>query len=89
MAELCVPCFSHIIITTPGIFKKSKPEEIYAVFTQAAHGFSAGSHIHFIPDTKNAIEKTKELALELGLPILGTGSFYLAAEIRKLVVNNN
>jgi dihydrofolate synthase/folylpolyglutamate synthase len=32
MAELCVPCFSTIIITTPGTFKKSFPEEIYAVF---------------------------------------------------------
>ena len=82
MAELCVPHFSRIIITTPGTFKKSNPEEIYAVFIREAKKLENRPEVIFIPDTALAIEKAVSLALENKLPILGTGSFYLAGEIR-------
>jgi dihydrofolate synthase/folylpolyglutamate synthase len=87
MAELCVPCFSRIIITTPGTFKKSNPEEIYNVFTEQARKNTpqksdSPPSIFFIPDTAEAIDRALNMALEHGLPVLGTGSFYLAGEIR-------
>ncbi|MDR1803754.1 MAG: tetrahydrofolate synthase [Treponema sp.] len=89
MAELCVrpiangrPLFPVIIITTPGTFKKSNPKEIYDIFIEQKHKTEKESEILFIPDTAEAIATAKELALKRELPILGTGSFYLAAEIR-------
>ena len=83
MAELCVRCFKKIIITKPGTFKESNPEEIYTAFLQAAERFKSNIEIIFQPQTNKAIEKAIELAMEQELPILGTGSFYLAGEIRK------
>jgi len=100
MAELCVPHFSRIIITTPGSFKKSFPEEIYGIFSNeaqnlkskpehAAEAAGAASTIQssppeviFIPDTAKALDMAVNLANESGFPILGTGSFYLAGELR-------
>jgi len=82
MAELCCPFFSCVIITTPGTFKKSNPKEIYEIFIEQKHKTEKESEILFIPDTAEAIKAAKELALKRELPILGTGSFYLAAEIR-------
>jgi dihydrofolate synthase/folylpolyglutamate synthase len=38
--------------------------------------------ILYIPRTEEAIGKAVELGTQAGLPVLGTGSFYLAAEIR-------
>jgi len=83
MAGLCVPFFSRVIITTPGTFKKSNPNEVYAAFVGEAGKLSKKPEILFLPDTGEAIDKAVSLALETGLPILGTGSFYLAGEIRK------
>ena len=97
MAELCLPCFSRIIITTPGTFKKSKPEEIYAVFNQELEKVKQGPatetrpssvELFFIPDTAQAVHRAIALAKEHELPVLGTGSFYLAAEIRKQYLLN-
>jgi len=85
MAELCVPCFSRIIITTPGTFKKSFPEEIHTAFIKAAQKLNPAPEILFIPDTAGAVKKTISMALELKLPVLGAGSFYLAAEISNFV----
>jgi dihydrofolate synthase/folylpolyglutamate synthase len=86
MAELCAPCFSRIIITTPGVFKKSFPEEIYSVFKQAAERIDRPPELLFLPQTGEAIEKAVSTALKSGLPVLGTGSFYLAGEIRKAII---
>ena len=83
MAKLCVPCFSRIIITTPGTFKKSNPEEIHAAFVREIETAKNAPEILFIPDTAQAIDKAINLALEHRLPVLGAGSFYLAGEIRK------
>ena len=83
MAELCVPCFSTIIITTPGTFKKSYPQEIYTTFIGVKQKTGKETEILFIPNTPEAINQAIDLALKQELPILGAGSFYLAAEIRE------
>jgi dihydrofolate synthase/folylpolyglutamate synthase len=84
MAELCVPCFSRIIITTPGTYKKSFPLDIYKAFLEKAKE-TPGPEILFIPETDQAVKRAYELALMEELPVLGTGSFYLAGEIRKKI----
>jgi dihydrofolate synthase/folylpolyglutamate synthase len=88
MAQILVPHFSHIIITAPGTFKKSKPEETFEAFKTAA-GNSSGIEVFFIPDTNTAIKRALETGERKELPILGTGSFYLAAEIRGLLLRND
>jgi dihydrofolate synthase/folylpolyglutamate synthase len=85
MAELCVSRFSRIIITKPGTFKKSNAEEIHAAFVQAAEALKTRPEIVFLPDTEKAVDMAIRLATEHGLPVLGTGSFYLAGEIRSKV----
>ena len=82
MAELCVPRFSRIIITKPGTFKKSNVEEIHAAFIQASEIQKTSPEIIFLPGTDEAIDLAIHLAAKHGLPVLGTGSFYLAGEIR-------
>jgi dihydrofolate synthase/folylpolyglutamate synthase len=82
MAETLVPHFSYIIITTPGTFKKSSPEEVYQIFKEKIGG---KTELLLIPETEQGIEKALQLGREQGLPILGVGSFYLAAEIRKYI----
>ena len=85
MAKLCLPCFSRIIITTPGTFKKSYPEETYKVFQQEAEDLKTVPEILFIPDTVKAIDQALSLAAKYDLPVLAAGSFYLAAEVRKMI----
>jgi dihydrofolate synthase/folylpolyglutamate synthase len=88
MANTLASQFSRIIITTPGNFKISCPEQVYDVFKSiiddAAFTRQDGKkpELIFIKDTDEAIEKTLALGKETGLPVLGIGSFYLAAEIR-------
>jgi dihydrofolate synthase/folylpolyglutamate synthase len=82
MAEILAPHFSRVIITSPGTFKKSRPEDLYRIFGEKNPG---GTELLLIPDTTEAIERALEG--NRGLPILGTGSFYLAAEIRKYILS--
>jgi dihydrofolate synthase/folylpolyglutamate synthase len=82
MAGFLAPHFSRIIITPPGTFKKSSPRELYELFTQKAAEQKNRPDVFLIPDTNEAIEKAVEAGRENGLPVLGTGSFYLAGEIR-------
>ena len=82
MAELSLESFSTIIVTTPGTFKKSFPEEIYAAFIERKEKLGKRAEIIFLPNTAEAIDRARALALKQELPILGAGSFYLAAEIR-------
>ena len=89
MAKLCIRNFSRIIITRPGTFKKSNPEEIYSVFTEETRNLPKKPDILFITETSHAIDKAIELALEYKVPVLGTGSFYLSAEIRKRLLNTH
>jgi dihydrofolate synthase/folylpolyglutamate synthase len=84
MASLLIPHFSRIIITTPGSFKKSFPREVYLAFVKQAARVNRPPELLFIPETGKAIETAVETGK--GRPILGTGSFYLASEIREAVL---
>jgi dihydrofolate synthase/folylpolyglutamate synthase len=85
MAKILIPNFSHIIITTPGTFKISFPETVYETFTKEAAESGITPQMLFVPETALAIEKALTFGKEQGIPLLGTGSFYLAAEIRNRV----
>jgi dihydrofolate synthase/folylpolyglutamate synthase len=74
MAKLLLPRFSQIIITMPGTFRISNPEKVYGAF--------ASNKTTLIKDTREAIQRTLELSREKNLPVLCTGSFYLASEIK-------
>jgi dihydrofolate synthase/folylpolyglutamate synthase len=82
MARSLIPNFSHIIITTPGAFKVSFPQTVYDTFTREAAEFGSPPGIRYVPETQRALEQALALGREQGVPLLGTGSFYLAAEIR-------
>jgi dihydrofolate synthase/folylpolyglutamate synthase len=92
MAKTLAPQFSRIIITTPGNFKVSYPEQVYDIFKtiindDAFNGACTGREgrkpeLIFIKDTDTAIEMALALGRETRLPVLGIGSFYLVAEIR-------
>ncbi|WP_026043550.1 bifunctional folylpolyglutamate synthase/dihydrofolate synthase [Treponema primitia] len=86
MAAILTPRFSKIIITTPGTFKISDPKGVHEVFAKELQrqGKAAAStpELLFIPETKKAIDYVLEEGRKKCLPVLGTGSFYLAAEIR-------
>ena len=81
MAEITLPHFEKIIITTPGTFKISDPAHVYKIFAAGTER----DKVLFVEDTEKAVRYAQELAHEKKLPILGTGSFYLASEIRKIV----
>ncbi|AEF80884.1 bifunctional folylpolyglutamate synthase/dihydrofolate synthase [Leadbettera azotonutricia] len=83
MAQVLMPHFSHIIITMPGTFKKSHSKDVYDVFLGRKKGNSIEPDILFYPETDGAISRALDLGKASGLPILGAGSFYLAAEIRR------
>jgi dihydrofolate synthase/folylpolyglutamate synthase len=83
MAEALLPHFSRVIITTPGTFKISEPEKVYDIFRAAPGGVPLqDDRLLFIRETELAIRQAMETGRAEGLPILGLGSFYLAAEIR-------
>jgi dihydrofolate synthase/folylpolyglutamate synthase len=85
MAKLLTSHFSRIIITTPGSFKKSFPRSIFETFSSLPGAPTEGNCL-FVQETRDAVTKAIELGREGNLPILGTGSFYLAAEIRNILV---
>jgi dihydrofolate synthase/folylpolyglutamate synthase len=82
MAEILSPHFSRIIITTPGTFKKSNPAGLRRVFSEKIKNTT---ELLLIPDTAAAVNRALE---DKGSPVLGTGSFYLAAEIRKHILGD-
>ncbi|MDR3114262.1 MAG: tetrahydrofolate synthase [Treponema sp.] len=82
MAQILLPHFTQILITTPGTFKVSFPQGVYDTFSAEAASLGKGAAVFYIPETVRAIEKALEQGREKKLPLLGTGSFYLAAEIR-------
>lgn len=79
MAKLLSPHFNKIIISTPGTFKKSYPEDVYEIFREYS------SNVYLIKDPAIAYKTALELPEE-GTPVLVTGSFYMVSEIRKMVV---
>ncbi|MCL2264941.1 MAG: bifunctional folylpolyglutamate synthase/dihydrofolate synthase [Treponema sp.] len=85
MARIASPHFSKIIITTPGNFKVSSPEEVYSAFSKTA----GEEKTELIKDTKEAVKQALNYSHKKNLPVLGTGSFYLVSEIRKIVISND
>ncbi|GHV96492.1 bifunctional folylpolyglutamate synthase/dihydrofolate synthase [Spirochaetia bacterium] len=86
MAEMLLPRFSRIIITTPGTFKTSDPGKVYEAFNaclaRRVQGCAATGRVTLVRDTKEALKQALNLARGEKLPVLCMGSFYLAAEIR-------
>ena len=88
MADALLPYFSYIVITTPGTFKMSGPEQVYGTFKRrqaAGAGKNMKTEIDFVKNTADGIREAFSRAKKEGLPLLGIGSFYLAAEIREFV----
>jgi dihydrofolate synthase/folylpolyglutamate synthase len=81
MAQIACQYFAKIIITTAGNFKPGNPGETYETFIKQA----GKEKIKLVPDTREAVRQTKELSENMNLPVLATGSFYLAAEIRGII----
>jgi dihydrofolate synthase/folylpolyglutamate synthase len=78
MAEIMAPRFFRIIISTPGTFKESNPKEVADIFRAV--------------NPATLLEADPRQALRLAMeesggkrPILVTGSFYMVAEIRRLL----
>jgi dihydrofolate synthase/folylpolyglutamate synthase len=80
MAKIALPHFARIIITTPGTFKISNPELVYEIFAKEGE-----EKVQFEKDTQEAVQRALDLSHEKNLPILGSGSFYLVSEIRKII----
>jgi dihydrofolate synthase/folylpolyglutamate synthase len=81
MAEILLPRFSRVYITTPGTFRVSEPEKLYKAFAESFSGRGSEKTL-FVKDTREAIKQALETARGKGLPVLCTGSFYLASEVR-------
>ncbi|WP_304226188.1 folylpolyglutamate synthase/dihydrofolate synthase family protein [Gracilinema caldarium] len=80
MAQILLPHFNQIVLTTPGSFKKSDLEKTRKAFTDIQDSFNVD--IECIPDTEEAIRRTFMLSKQQHKAVLAAGSFYLAAEVR-------
>jgi dihydrofolate synthase/folylpolyglutamate synthase len=80
MARLLLPHFQHIIISTPGTFKKSDPRDVCRIF-QSMH---PSVLLESVPE--HALQRAFKLSRSHA-PILVTGSFFMVAEIRKLLTS--
>ena len=76
VAKILAPLFEWIIVSTPGTFKKSRPENVFLA-VQQTH-----PRVFFEPDPAAALRKAREFSAGVH-PILATGSFYFIAEIKK------
>jgi dihydrofolate synthase/folylpolyglutamate synthase len=86
MADALLPHFSYIVVTTPGTFKMSGPEQVYETFKRRqAGGSNIKTEIGLVKDTADGMRRALDRARKEALPVLGIGSFYLAAEIRDFV----
>lgn len=71
MAAALRKAFGEVVLTRPGTFKESDPDETEAAFL--AEGFA----VTRVDDTEAAVETAASSASKRGLPLLVTGSFYL------------
>jgi dihydrofolate synthase / folylpolyglutamate synthase len=78
MARIMAPAFTRIIVSTPGTFKESNPGEVAEIF----RGLNPSTVLE--KDPAAALERARE-ASGGTRPILVTGSFYMVAEIRRLL----
>ncbi len=79
MAALLAPAFQRIVITTPGSFKESDPAETHRLFRLLCPA------VRLETDTGAALELALELT-EGRRPLLVLGSFYLAGEVRRRLI---
>lgn len=86
MAASILNSFSTVIISRPGTFKPSDPEGVFSLFSSLAEGGEGISRIFLEAEPSRAYYLARELAVRNQLPILVTGSFYMAGEIRRLLV---
>lgn len=77
MAAELAPHFSTVYATKPGSFKKCDLQSIRGAFEEAGH-----RSVIVIAATDEALREAIEEAKRRDLPLLVTGSFYLAAEAR-------
>ena len=76
MAQILAPAFREIIISTPGYFKESDPEEVFRIFKK----LHSGTILEKKPS--EALAKALQFSNKTD-PILVTGSFFMISEIRK------
>jgi dihydrofolate synthase/folylpolyglutamate synthase len=78
MASILARRFPRIVISTPGTFKESNPEQVFEIF----RSMNPGTVLEKMPEA--ALRRARQ---ESGgtRPILVTGSFYMVAEIRRLL----
>lgn len=82
MAKMLAPYFKEVIISTPGTFKESCPEEVYTIFSKYH------KNVQLIKDPSTAYSTALKLQ-EKETPILVTGSFYMVSEIRSLALDSS
>ncbi|MDR1305996.1 MAG: bifunctional folylpolyglutamate synthase/dihydrofolate synthase [Treponema sp.] len=92
MAGILVPRFFRCIVTAPGKVRDSEPRAVYEAFIRSAEAEekrtgSAPPKILLIPDTAEAVTGALGYAKERELPLLVCGSFYLAGEIRNMLMS--
>ncbi|MBN2533718.1 MAG: bifunctional folylpolyglutamate synthase/dihydrofolate synthase [Spirochaetales bacterium] len=79
MSAILAPYFHVIIISTPGYFKESDPHAVYKAFK------AKNKNTILIKEPRKALFKALRKA-HGKLPVLVTGSFYMVAEIRRIVL---
>ncbi len=79
MARILAPAFDRITLTRPGSFKQSDLSAVESSFR------AAGAESRVEEDFLRAIDIARTEALERGMPLLVTGSFYLCAEVYKVL----
>jgi dihydrofolate synthase / folylpolyglutamate synthase len=78
MASILARRFPRIVISTPGTFKESDPEKVFEIF----RGLNPDTVLERSPE--GALRKARQESAGTR-PILVTGSFYMVAEIRRLL----
>lgn len=81
MASILAGHFNMTYVTTPGFFKQSEPKEAFGSF------LASGCDTELEPSLPKALEKALEKARAKKAALLVTGSFYLCAEVKKILGN--
>jgi dihydrofolate synthase/folylpolyglutamate synthase len=84
MAALLKNMFSRITLTKPGLKKASDIDRAAAAFN-AAFGSDDTTNLHVDGDYIRAIGDALDQSRAAGVPLLVTGSFYLVAEVKRLL----
>lgn len=74
MADALSEVASMVVVTKPGTFKESDLPRITKAFEERGYSVRA------MEDTRQAVQAAMDTAVQEGLPLLVTGSFYLCAE---------